>query len=67
MYALGIIAGLVCCGCLAAIVVRNMSFEGFFWWYPDYAKELSKTDRKLAIVAGVSFLVSLVCMVLATT
>jgi len=67
MYALAIIAALVCGGCLAAIIIRNMSFEGFFWWYPDYAKELSKTDRRLAIVAGISFLVLIVCIVLATT
>ena len=67
MYALAIIAALVCCGCLAAIVVRNMSFEGFFWWYPDYAKELNQTDKRLAIVSGVSFLVFIVSIVLGTS
>jgi len=67
MYALAIIAFLVCCGCLAAIQIRVWSSGGSFLWMPDWAKELDRTEKRLAIVAGVSFLVFIVFIVLATS
>jgi len=67
MYALAIIAALIFGGCLVALQIRVWSSGGSFLWMPDWAKELDKTEKRLAIVAGVSFLVFIVFMVLANT
>jgi hypothetical protein len=67
MWALAILSALVFGGCLLAVQIRVWSSGGSFLWMPDWAKELDRTDKRLAIVAGISFLVFMVCIVLATT
>jgi hypothetical protein len=67
MYALSIITLLVCGGCLLALQIRVWSSGGSFLWMPDWAKEPDRTEKRLAIVAGVSFMVFIIFIVLATT
>jgi hypothetical protein len=63
---IGIIAVLISAGCLAAIMLRNLTLVWDFWFVPDYAKELSPVDKRLALTCGIFFFVGLACLLVSS-
>jgi hypothetical protein len=55
-----ILAGFVLCCCWGAFVIRRARSKGrstiWFWWWEDTAlKDYDPVDKKLLVLAGISF------------